>query len=137
MLQPGATKVKWYGKEVELGSREQMGARLKVIAIAVFHKMSTSFTPRPPGVKGKAHIPSQPGQPPAVDTGNLKSSRVWELDNGASSKNGGSGKGATIARIGVPRHAIYGVYLESGTKRGLKPRPWMVPALMYVVERMK
>jgi hypothetical protein len=73
-----------------------------------------------------------------VRTGRLRSSILWELDDGSNSQNGGRGERATRARIGVPPHTIYGLYLELGVpKRGLAPRPWMRPALDAVTTNLR
>lgn len=67
-----------------------------------------------------APLPSQPGSPPAVQTGNLKNSIVarrvheneWRVLVGAE----------------------YGIYLEYGApSQNLKPRPFMQPAIEKMV----
>lgn len=127
-------KVAWYGRQVESAVGDLAGEKLRLIALLVQQKMVTSFTGRPSGGGGARHVPSAPGEPPAVDTGNLRSSVLWELDNGTSSLSPGTGAGATTARIGVPEHAIYGLYLEVGSeKTNLEARPWMVPAVDAVM----
>lgn len=127
--------VNWYGPNVFDKSKKLMGTKLRLIAILVHRRMQTQMTGRPSGGKDKKHIPSLPGQPPAVYTGHLRASINWELNDGTSSKTPGTGEGATIARIGVPEDAIYGAYLEVGTVN-VKARPFMVPALRYVEKEL-
>ena len=64
---------------------------------------------------GRRYFPSRPGQPPAVQTGALRHSI-----HGTRSVNMVSSAGT-----GLP----YGLFLERGTRRGLLPRPWLMPAL--------
>jgi HK97 gp10 family phage protein len=66
------------------------------------------------GGAGKAHVPSKPGEPPAIDTGTLKGSI-----NSRKVK-----KGMYHVQDGVD----YGIYLEVGTSR-MSKRPFMVPAV--------
>lgn len=131
------TEVKWYGNKVQIGVGQLVSTRLRLCAIMTHRYMQTHMTPRPAGAGGRRHVPSQPGQPPAVNTGNLRSDIMWELDNGTSSQATGTDKGATRARIGVTKKTIYGLYLELGApKRNLKPRPWMRPALNAVLRQL-
>jgi len=58
--------------------------------------------------------PSAPHEPPAVDTGYLKSSIVTSLKNTKTA----------ILRVG----AEYGIYLEYGTEK-MQPRPFVLPAI--------
>lgn len=126
--------IEWHGEVVKHEVGNLTGNRLRLLAIMTMRYMQTHMTPRPPGAGSRRHVPSKPGQPPAVRSGNLRSSILWELDNGSNSRDGGGGNGATVARIGVPGHAIYGLYLEHGTKR-VKSRPWMVPALKAILAK--
>lgn len=66
--------------------------------------------------KGR-HVASAPGEPPAVDFGNLRGSIAWEW------------VGQNV-RVGT--NVIYGPWLEFGTARVL-PRPFMRPS----VEKLK
>jgi len=68
--------------------------------------------------RGKVtHRASAPGQPPAVDTGRLRSSITYEL--------GTSGR-VLVARVGT--NVNYARHLELGTSR-MRPRPFLRPAL--------
>ena len=65
--------------------------------------------------KTKAHRPSLPDNPPAVDTGTLRRSITYNV-------NGLKGEvGSTL------KNPPYGAYLEYGTSR-MKPRTWLKPA---------
>lgn len=66
------------------------------------------------------HRASAPGEPPAVDTGELRRGTVIGLVGG-------------LWRVGVT--AKYGPGLEYGTLR-IKPRPFMAPALARVKDEM-
>ena len=66
-----------------------------------------------------AQQPAPVGEPPGVDTGNLRSSIVARPDG----EN-------WIVSDGVP----YGVHLEYGTSR-MGARPWMLPAVRRAVLR--
>lgn len=72
----------------------------------------------------KGHHPSKEGNPPAIDTGNLRRSITYEVDET---------KGVGLVGS-TQRDAPYGVYLEYGTSRGLMPRPWMQPAIKKSLE---
>jgi len=60
--------------------------------------------------------PSAPGEPPRKQTGRLRASVAYEVD-----------EAALTARVGT--NLDYGLYLELGTMRGLAPRPWLRRAL--------
>lgn len=65
--------------------------------------------------KTKAHHPSLPDNPPAVDTGTLRRSITYNV-------SGTKGEvGSTL------KNPPYSAYLEYGTSR-MKPRPWLKPA---------
>jgi hypothetical protein len=60
--------------------------------------------------------PSQPGEPPGVDTGALRASMHWEPD----------GRLRRVIMDGVE----YGLYLEEGTTT-LQPRPFVQPVFHF------
>ena len=64
-----------------------------------------------------AHHPSVAGNPPAVDTGTLRRSITYNVNE----KEMYGEVGNTLA------DSPYGAYLEFGTSR-MKPRPWLKPA---------
>lgn len=72
------------------------------------------------------HHPSIAGNPPAVDTGTLRRSITYTVDE----KN-------LVGYVGsVINNPPYGVYLEYGTSR-MKPRPWLKPATEKSLETIK
>lgn len=74
-----------------------------------------------------AHHPSVERNPPAVDTGTLRRSITYTIDE----KN-------KVGKVGsVLNNPPYGAYLESGTSRMPIPRPWLKPALDNSEEDIK
>lgn len=71
---------------------------------------------------GSPHAPSSPGNPPHVDTGNLKNSLVFEM----------TGKNSGEVRV----MAEYGAFLEYGTVR-MAPRPFLTPAVDKVADKLE
>lgn len=67
------------------------------------------------GKSGKIHLPSEPGNAPAIDTGTLVKRITHSVD-----------KNDVSARVGT--NVEYGLYLEHGTSHML-PRPWLRPAI--------
>lgn len=74
------------------------------------------------------HHPSLPGNAPAVDTGTLRRSITFEVEE---TENGASGKVGTILK-----NPAYGRDLEYGTSK-TQPRPWLKPALEANEENIK
>ena len=66
---------------------------------------------------GKVHWSSQPGQPPAVDTGQLRASITYEIEQILFSITGRVGTNVKYAR-----------FLELGTK-DMQPRPYLRAAI--------
>lgn len=71
--------------------------------------------------KTKAHHPSLPGNPPAVDTSRLKGSIEYEVHNNKKEVYGIVGT--------TQKDPDYGLYLEYGTSK-MAPRPWLKPAMI-------
>lgn len=65
--------------------------------------------------------PSSPGDPPGIDTGNLKNSVIAQSDG--------------PHRWAVFVGAEYGLWLEFGT-RNMAPRPFMLPAFERTIKRI-
>lgn len=63
------------------------------------------------------HNPSQPGEPPASDTGRLAQSYEWKV---------GRDRGGIFAEVGT--NVFYAPYLEFGTRK-MAPRPHVRPAI--------
>lgn len=70
--------------------------------------------------KTKAHHPSLPGNPPAVDTDNLRNSIRYEVHDEVKEVYGVVGS----SQLGEN----YAVYTEYGTST-MAPRPWLRPAM--------
>ena len=74
----------------------------------------------------KGHHPSLPGNPPAVDTGTLRRSITYQVD-----------ENELVGYVGSNlKNPPYGAYLEFGTSR-MKPRPWLKPATEKSMEKIK
>lgn len=77
--------------------------------------------------KTKAHHPSMPENPPAVDSGNLRNSIRYEVH--------GEGKEVYGVVGSSQMDENYAVYTEYGTTKGgwggkgMAPRPWLRPAM--------
>ena len=72
------------------------------------------------------HHPSVAGSPPAVDTGTLRRSITYTVDE----KN-------NVGKVGsVLNDPPYGAYLEFGTSK-MQPRPWLKPAVENSEETIK
>lgn len=76
--------------------------------------------------KSKAHHPSVAGYPPAVDTGTLRRSITYQVDEDKLEGQVGS----------VITNPPYGAYLELGTSR-MKPRKWLQPAIDRNIGQLK
>ena len=76
--------------------------------------------------KSKAHHPSVAGYPPAVDTGTLRRSITYQVDEDKLEGQVGS----------VITNPPYGAYLELGTSR-MKPRKWLQPAIDRNIGELK
>lgn len=61
-------------------------------------------------------VRSAPGEPPRKQTGDLRKRVTWEYDEATMTGRAGT-------------NVKYGKALELGTKKGLKPRPWLRRAL--------
>lgn len=68
-------------------------------------------------------VRSAPGEPPRKQTGRLRASVTYEVDEAGMN-----------ARVGT--NVKYGRYLELGTKRGIAPRPWLRRALAEMWSRV-
>lgn len=73
--------------------------------------------------KTKAHHPSLPGNPPAVDSGNLRDSIRYEIH--------GEGREAYGIVGSSQKDEDYAVWMEYGTSDGrIEKRPWLRPAMI-------
>lgn len=108
------------GVEAVTKALERTMARLLVAVVGMLRGILTG--PRHgrayPRGKGRVHIASAPGEPPAVDTGFLRNS----LRPGRVTMERRPAGPFLVGEIRVG--AEYGYYLEKGTKR-MAPRPWV------------
>lgn len=79
--------------------------------------------------KTKAHHPSQEGQPPAVDTGTLRRSITYTVDEEKL-----EGRVGTV--INNPPYGAYLEFAEYGTSK-TKPHPWLRPATEKSKEQIR
>lgn len=71
---------------------------------------------RPKGARITGAVRSEPGEPPRKQTGRLRGSVTYEVDDKS-----------VVGRVGT--NVKYGKALELGTKKGILPRPWLRRAL--------
>lgn len=115
-------KIKWYGQKVfTLATQANVEAMHKA-TLMVERDVKRSFPKVGTGRvyskgKGKIHIASAPGQPPAIDIGNLQSSIQSKVQV----------RGLNV--IGeVGSDMPYSLYLEVGT-RTMAKRPYLMPTV--------
>jgi HK97 gp10 family phage protein len=119
--------LEWHGKEAMDHVRQRAFQFLTRAAITVSRRAKellsvpgTAYSSgHGGGRKGKrvyGAVRSEPGEPPRKQTGRLRASVTYEVDESSLS-----------ARVGT--NVTYGKYLELGTKKGIKPRPWLRRAL--------
>ncbi len=96
---------------------EKVAKWLDMKAEGLVTDIKLSFNTSPPGQTyqrgGVSHTASQPGYPPNVDIGTLRSTIRWERDGQFTRK--------------IMDGVNYGIHLEDGTER-IAPRPFMQPA---------
>lgn len=116
---------KWHGKEVERKLNARAEQALEKVAILTTNTAKLSMTeaksgtPVPAGQGSRGGRPwqkrqrSAPGEPPAVQTGQLRASVTYV-------------KPAPLIRH-VGTNVKHGLYMEIGTST-IRPRPWLRPA---------
>ena len=75
------------------------------------------------GSRTTGAVRSAAGEPPRKQTGRLRASVAYEVDESAME-----------ARVGT--NVVYGKHLELGTKKGIAPRPWLRRALAEMQTRV-
>jgi hypothetical protein len=96
----GSAKMTWYGDEVAEAVRKEMVRRLELAGAMVQTQVQKNIS-----VSSRAGGPSGPGEYPHADTGKLRMSIFYEVD-----------EGRLEVIIGTPLK--YGLYLEYGTSGG-------------------
>ncbi len=130
----------WFGREIFTQATEANVIAMEKAVILVEGKakriMGTGVTSGKKirrsgtGASRKFHRPSAPGEPPAIDTGILRSSVSHEIKLEGLSINGfvGSDIDHIRKRSDIGTDVEYGFYLEVGTIK-MRARPWLRPAL--------
>lgn len=119
-------RVLHYGERVQTDMLSVIGLKLQrelkeILSLPESEKHGEEYW------KGKnkdiRHVASAAGEPPALDTGRLRASIQFEIEEGARSKKSltvgsvrSKGTGGTLVE--------YGDYLEFGTSK-MAPRPWV------------
>lgn len=115
--------VEWNGDGAEKHVRSKAARALSRAAITIRKRaaelLSVPGTGREKGKQIGPVVRSKPGEPPHKQTGRLRASVAYEVDDAS-----------LTARVGT--NVEYGKHLELGTKRGLKPRPWLRRAALEV-----
>jgi HK97 gp10 family phage protein len=114
-----SSKINWHGDAAKAKIRAEMGRRIRAASIIVQNRakvlLSTAGTGK---VKGKRVGPvahSAPGEPPRKQTGTLRASVTYEIDDARMA-----------GRVGT--NIRYGRHLELGTSK-MAARPWLRRAL--------
>ncbi len=104
---------------------EQITKRLTLGAISIRNTIIDLMTHTPKtgriykkGKGGRFHIASSPGNAPAVDSGALRGSLIFDVRN----------LEVEVGSIIGNKKGNYPLYLEEGTKK-MEARPWLAPAV--------
>jgi len=123
-------KTKWHGEAVQraimLRSRKRLNRAAITLVNYLKRKVSIANAPRKKtkrGYTGKG--PSSPGEYPHKLSGHLRRNITHDMEQ----------FGDTVqARVGT--NVLYGKYLETGTRKGMKPRPWLMRGLMEIKTKL-
>lgn len=110
-------------KEAEIETEKGMSD----IGIEVVNAVRRSFSAgggRTYRRRGRVHVASAPGRPPAVDTGRLRASYAWR-----------TGKDAGGPFVEVGSNVEYAPFLEFGTRR-MAARPHLRPAVNELISKI-
>lgn len=114
------SRLEWNGEGAKAYTHRRAVAVLNKCAFTISGRarelLSVAGTGRIKGKKVGPVTHSKPGEPPRKQTGTLRRSVQAEVD-----------ERSLTARVGT--NVEYGKHLELGTKRGIKPRPWLRRAL--------
>jgi hypothetical protein len=108
--------LEWHGKEAQELVHKKAVKAVTIICISITRRAKVLLSVAGTGkVKGKRvgkvkHAPA--GQPPFKQTGRGRASVTYEVDDGSITGRAGT-------------NVDYMKHQELGTKRGLKPHPWL------------
>lgn len=113
----------WYGDEQFRFVQKAGWEGIVRAAVAFWSALQETLNAKvnPPPYKNS----SKPGEAPAKRTGFLAANTIYELDEPNME-----------VRVGVRRNAIYGLFLEAGT-RFLAARPWFMATLKREWSRLQ
>jgi hypothetical protein len=115
-------RVDWHGDELEPKLRAAVWeAIVRCTEFFWAHCLQLLNISNPPPHK----TPSQPGEAPRKRTGFLQGNVQREYD-----------EPALTSRVGISKNAIYGLFLELGT-RYMRPRPWLMATLKAVMPQLQ
>lgn len=121
----------WYVDKILTLATEANISAMHKAALLVESDVKKGFTKQGGGRQYGKHVASKPGQPPAIDTGTLRSSIMSEVEITGLSVIGRVGP--DVEKIAVKAEAgtdvNYGYHLELGTSK-MQPRPFLRPALL-------
>lgn len=119
----GKAKVEWRGDDAKRRAHALAVQVLTRICILVVNRakelLSVPGTGKVKGKKAGPVVHSAPGEPPRKQTGRGRASVTYEIDEANLEARAGT-------NVEYMRHQ------ELGTKRGIKPRPWLRRAVAEV-----
>jgi hypothetical protein len=116
------SKLVWHGDEAMKEVRANTWEKIQRMVV-FFHTelLAVLNKPNPPPYANS----SKPGEPPRKRTGWLQRNVLYELD-----------EKKLEGRIGITKNAIYGLFLELGTKT-MAARPWLFATLARLMPQLK
>lgn len=136
MAKTGITK--WHGQKVFTLATEANIKAMQKAAFVVEGYVKNHFTKQGSGRKYSKYTASRAGQPPAIDTGILRSSIMSDVKVKALNVIGRVGPDIELigAKSDAGTDVNYGLYLEVGTKN-ISKRPFLRPALRATRKKVK
>lgn len=121
------SRLNWDERGARLYVRHEARAFLLRVCLMIVARakeiLSVPGTGRVGGRRSGPVTHARPGEPPRKQTGRLRASVTYELD-----------ARDLAGRVGT--NVDYGRHLELGTRRGLLPRPWLRPAVSWVLSQL-
>ncbi|MBY0523429.1 MAG: hypothetical protein K2R98_08515 [Gemmataceae bacterium] len=112
----------WHGDDAYKVVVDSGWDRIRRAVVFFWQSVQTALNvsnPRP------YRTPSQPGEPPRKRTGFLAANVKYEL-----------GQAQMKGRVGIGANALYGLFLETGTK-WMAARPWLQATLDKVIGQLR